>query len=50
MSNIKDILVISDLDNTLLTAENGIPEYNLQMIKQPIISVEAIKPRFIMIL
>lgn len=34
MSNIKDILVISDLDNTLLTAENGIPEYNLQMIKQ----------------
>ncbi|MBE6878896.1 MAG: HAD family hydrolase [Ruminococcaceae bacterium] len=33
MTNIKDILVLSDLDNTLLTAEHGIPEYNLQMIK-----------------
>ena len=34
MTNIKDILVLSDLDNTLLTAEHGIPEYNLQMIKK----------------
>ena len=32
--NIKDILVVSDLDNTLLTAEKGIPEYNLEMIKK----------------
>ncbi len=32
--NIKDILVVSDLDNTLLTAETGIPEYNLEMIKK----------------
>lgn len=34
MTNIKDILVVSDLDNTLLTAEHGVPEYNLQMIKK----------------
>ena len=34
MNSIKDILVVSDLDNTLLTAEKGIPEYNLQMIKK----------------
>ncbi|MBE6894194.1 MAG: HAD family hydrolase [Ruminococcaceae bacterium] len=34
MTNIKDILVLSDLDNTLLTAEHGIPAYNLQMIKK----------------
>ena len=34
MTNIKDILVLSDLDNTLLTAEHGIPEYNIQMIKK----------------
>lgn len=32
--SIKDILVVSDIDNTLLTAENGIPEYNLQMIRK----------------
>ena len=31
---INDLLVISDLDNTLLTAKEGIPEYNIQMIKQ----------------
>ena len=34
MNKIEDILVVSDLDNTLLTAENGIPEFNLQMIKK----------------
>ena len=34
MTNIKDILVLSDLDGTLLTAETGIPEYNIQMIKK----------------
>ena len=34
MKNIKDILVVSDLDNTLLTAEKGIPAYNLEMIKK----------------
>ncbi|MBQ5327310.1 MAG: HAD family hydrolase [Oscillospiraceae bacterium] len=34
MKSIKDILVVSDLDNTLLTAEKGIPEYNLEMIKK----------------
>lgn len=34
MNNISDILVVSDLDNTLLTAENGIPEYNIKMIKE----------------
>lgn len=31
---IEDLLVISDLDNTLLTAKEGIPDYNLQMIKE----------------
>ena len=34
MTNIKDILVLSDLDGTLLTAEQGIPEYNIQMINK----------------
>ena len=34
MNKIEDILVVSDLDNTLLTAENGIPDYNLEMIKK----------------
>lgn len=34
MTDIKSILVVSDLDNTLLTAEKGIPEYNLQMIEK----------------
>ncbi|MBQ5324002.1 MAG: HAD hydrolase family protein, partial [Oscillospiraceae bacterium] len=34
MNRIEDILVVSDLDNTLLTAEEGIPEFNLQMIKK----------------
>lgn len=31
---IEELLVISDLDNTLLTAKNGIPQYNIEMIKQ----------------
>ncbi len=31
---ISDILVISDLDNTLLTAKRGIPEYNIEMINK----------------
>ncbi len=31
--NLKDILVISDLDNTLLNA-NGIPEFNIEMIEK----------------
>ncbi len=31
---IEDLLVISDLDNTLLTAKKGIPSYNLKMIKK----------------
>ena len=34
MKDIKNILVVSDLDNTLLTAEKGIPEYNIEMIKK----------------
>ncbi|MBQ7284484.1 MAG: HAD family hydrolase [Oscillospiraceae bacterium] len=34
MTDIKDILLVSDLDNTLLTAEKGIPEFNLKMIKK----------------
>ena len=34
MTNIKNILVLSDLDNTLLTTDKGIPEYNIQMIKK----------------
>ena len=34
MTNIKDILVLSDLDGTLLTAEHGIPEYNIEMINK----------------
>ena len=34
MTNIKDILVLSDIDNTLLVADKGIPEYNIQMIKK----------------
>ena len=34
MINIKDILVLSDIDNTLLVADKGIPEYNIQMIKK----------------
>lgn len=34
IKNIKDILVVSDLDNTLLTASEGIVPYNLEMIKQ----------------
>lgn len=31
---INEILVISDLDNTLLTAKQGIPDYNIEMIKK----------------
>jgi len=31
---ISDLLVISDLDNTLLTAKEGIPRYNIEMIKK----------------
>lgn len=34
IKNIQDILVVSDLDNTLLTASGGIPQYNLDMIKE----------------
>ena len=34
MKNISDLLVISDLDNTLLTREGGIPRYNIEMIKK----------------
>ncbi|MBQ6929062.1 MAG: HAD family hydrolase [Oscillospiraceae bacterium] len=34
MKNIKDILVLSDVDNTLLVADKGIPEYNIRMIKE----------------
>ncbi|MEG1028332.1 MAG: HAD-IIB family hydrolase, partial [Oscillospiraceae bacterium] len=34
IKNIKDILVVSDLDNTLLTAEGGIPPYNVEMIEK----------------
>ncbi|MEG2928641.1 MAG: HAD family hydrolase [Oscillospiraceae bacterium] len=34
IKNINDILVISDLDNTLLTAEKGIPLYNIEMIEK----------------
>lgn len=34
MTNIKDILVVSDLDNTLLTSEMKIPEFNIRMIKK----------------
>lgn len=29
---INDYLIVSDLDNTLLTAKDGIPEYNVEMI------------------
>ena len=32
--NLKDILVITDLDNTLLTAKEGIPTYNIEMIEK----------------
>ena len=31
---INEILVISDLDNTLLTANEGIPQYNIEMIEK----------------
>lgn len=31
---IQDLLVISDLDNTLLTAKDGIPKYNIEMIEK----------------
>ena len=31
---ISDILVITDLDNTLLTAKEGIPDYNIEMINK----------------
>ena len=31
---IEDLLVISDLDNTLLTAKAGIPPYNIEMIEK----------------
>ena len=32
--SLKDILVITDLDNTLLTAKEGIPAYNIEMIEK----------------
>ncbi len=32
--DIKDILVISDLDNTLLTVKEGIPQFNIEMIEK----------------
>ena len=32
--NISDIIVITDLDNTLLTAKGGIPLYNVDMIEK----------------
>jgi Cof subfamily protein (haloacid dehalogenase superfamily) len=31
---IHDYLIVSDLDNTLLTAKEGIPEYNIEMISK----------------
>ncbi len=31
---INDYLIVSDLDNTLLTAKEGIPEYNVEMISK----------------
>ncbi|MEG1863350.1 MAG: HAD family hydrolase [Oscillospiraceae bacterium] len=34
IKHISDILVISDLDNTLLTAKDGIPDFNVEMIKK----------------
>lgn len=33
IKHISDILVVSDLDNTLLTAKGGIPQFNIDMIK-----------------
>lgn len=32
IKKISDLLVVSDLDNTLLTAKEGIPDYNIDMI------------------
>ncbi len=34
IKKLSDLLVISDLDNTLLTAKEGIPEYNIEMINK----------------
>ncbi len=34
VKKISDLLVISDLDNTLLTAKDGIPNYNIEMINK----------------
>ncbi|MBQ3008825.1 MAG: Cof-type HAD-IIB family hydrolase [Oscillospiraceae bacterium] len=34
IKKISDLLVISDLDNTLLTAKEGIPSYNIEMIEK----------------
>ncbi len=34
IKKISDLLVISDLDNTLLTAKEGIPAYNIEMIEK----------------
>lgn len=33
INSLKDILVVTDMDNTLLTAQNGIPPCNLETIK-----------------
>ncbi len=34
IKKLSDLLVISDLDNTLLTAKEGIPAYNIEMIEK----------------
>ncbi len=34
VKKISDLLVVSDIDNTLLTREKGIPDYNVRMIKK----------------